>query len=100
MPPRCNDERTSGMSEVQSYITLIVFGVVILVIAFDLIDMAVAALLGVSVLIGLGILREADLVAAVKTAGGPLALLFGGMVVAHTLGGTGLFERVGAGFLR
>lgn len=88
------------MSDVQIYTTLAVFAAVILAIAFDVIDMAVAALLGASVLIGLGILREADLVAAAKTASGPLALLFGGMIVAHTLGGTGLFERVGAGFLR
>jgi Na+/H+ antiporter NhaD/arsenite permease-like protein len=88
------------VSEVQIYITLAVFGAVILAIAFDVMDMAVAALLGVSVLIGLGLLDEADLVAAVKTASGPLSLLFGGMIVAHTLGATGIFERVGAGFLR
>lgn len=35
-----------------------------------------------------------------KTAGGPLSLLFGGMVVAHTLGSTGIFERVGSVYLR
>ena len=49
--------RLSGrslMSELQIYITLAVFAAVILAIAFDVIDMAVAALLGVSVLIGLG----------------------------------------------
>ena len=34
-----------------------------------------------------------------RTAGGPLALLFGGMVVANTLGDTGLFDRVGDAFL-
>ena len=88
------------MSELQIYTTLGVFGAVIIVIAFDLLDMAVAALLGVSVLIGLGILREPDLIEATKTASGPLALLFGGMVVAHTLGSTGLFDRVEAMFLR
>ena len=88
------------MSDLQIYTTLAVFGAVIISIAFDLLDMAVAALLGVSALIGLGILREPDLIEATKTASGPLALLFGGMVVAHTLGGTGLFERVEAMFLR
>jgi Na+/H+ antiporter NhaD/arsenite permease-like protein len=62
--------------------------------------MTVAALLGVSVLIGLGILREPNLIEAAKIASGPLSLLFGGMVVAHTLGGTGIFERVGAVYLR
>jgi Na+/H+ antiporter NhaD/arsenite permease-like protein len=88
------------MSDLEIYITLAVFGGVILVIAFDVIDMAVAALLGVSVLIVLGILHEGDVLAAMRIAGGPLALLFGGMVVAHTLGGTGLFDRVGAVYLR
>src|SRR5262245_65035302 len=62
--------------------------------------MAVAALLGVCILIALGILHEPDLLEATKTASGPLALLFGGMIVAHTLGSTGLFERVEAMLLR
>jgi Na+/H+ antiporter NhaD/arsenite permease-like protein len=88
------------VSELQISITLAVFGAVIISIAFDLVDMTVAALLGVSVLIGLGILHEPDLVEATKTASGPLALLFGGMIVAHTLGSTGLFERVEVIFLR
>ena len=88
------------MSDLQIYVTLAVFGAVIVSIAFDLIDMAVAALLGVSVLIGLGLLHEPDLLEAVKTASGPLSLLFGGMIVAHTLGSTGLFERIEAMFLR
>lgn len=87
------------MSELQIYLTLGIFAAVILAIAFDLIDMAVAALLGVCALIALGILSPNDLVEAVRTAGGPLALLFGGMVVAHVLGKTGLFERVGAVYL-
>jgi Na+/H+ antiporter NhaD/arsenite permease-like protein len=88
------------MSDLQIYITLAVFGGVILAIAFDVLDMAVATLLGVSVLIALGILRPAALQAAMQTAAGPLSLLFGGMVVAHTLGSTGIFERVGGVFLR
>jgi Na+/H+ antiporter NhaD/arsenite permease-like protein len=37
---------------------------------------------------------------AMRTAGGPLALLFGGMVVAHVLGKTGIFERVGVAYLQ
>ncbi len=67
----------------------------ILLIALDVIDMAVAALLGVSILLALGILGTDDLIEASKTAGGPLALLFGGMVVARVLAKTGLFERLG-----
>ena len=88
------------MTEVQVYVTIAVFGAVILAIAFDVIDMAVATLLGVSVLIGGGILNQQDILAAIETAGGPLSLLFGGMVVARTLASTGIFERVGAIYLR
>ncbi len=88
------------MSDLQIYITMAVFGSVILAIAFDVIDMAVATLLGVSVLFGCSILTEEDILVAVKTAGGALSLLFGGMVVARTLASTGLFDRVGAVYLR
>ena len=41
------------MSELQIYLTLAIFASVILVIAFDFIDMAVAALLGVCVMMAL-----------------------------------------------
>lgn len=88
------------MSDLQIYMSIGVFAAVILAIAFDVIDMAVATLLGVSVLIAFGVLREDDIIAAVKTAGGPLSLLFGGMVVARTLASTGLFDRVGTVYLR
>jgi Na+/H+ antiporter NhaD/arsenite permease-like protein len=88
------------MSDFQIYLTLAVFAGVIVAIALDVIDMAVAALIGVCVLIAVGILREPEMIDALRVAGGPLALLFGGMVVAHVLGTTGLFERVGATYLR
>jgi Na+/H+ antiporter NhaD/arsenite permease-like protein len=88
------------MSDLQIYLTLAVFAGVIVAIALDVIDMAVAALIGVCVLIAVGILREPEMIDALRVAGGPLALLFGGMVVAHVLGVTGLFERVGATYLR
>jgi Na+/H+ antiporter NhaD/arsenite permease-like protein len=88
------------MTDFQIYLTLAVFAGVIIVIAFDLMDMAIVALLGVCVLIALGILRGPDIAAASQTAGGPLALLFGGMVVAYVLGKTGVFERIGALYLR
>ena len=87
------------MTDLQIYLTIAVFGGVILVIALDVIDMAVAALLGVSLLLALGLLTTDDVVEAAKTAGGPLALLFGGMVVARVLAKTGVFERVGDRFL-
>lgn len=88
------------MGDLHLYITLGVFAAVILAIAFDLIDMTLAALLGVSVLLGLDILNGSDLLAAANISGGPISLLFGGMVVAHTLSTTGLFERVGNIYLR
>ena len=87
------------MTDLQIYLTLAIFATVILLIAFDVIDMAVAALLGVCAMLALGILTANDLMEAMRTAGGPLALLFGGMVVAHVLGKTGLFERVGTQYL-
>ena len=62
--------------------------------------MAVAALLGVCILLALGLLDTEDLLAAAVTAGGPLSLLFGGMVVARVLARTGVFEWVGDRFLR
>ena len=87
------------MTNFQLYVTLGVFAAVILLIAFDLIDMAVAALLGVSVLIAFGILDNGDLMPIVNTAGGPLALLFGGMVVARVISKTGIFEWLGNALL-
>ena len=88
------------MTDLQIYLTVGVFAGVILVIAFDLIDMAVAALVGVCLLLAMGLLDGEDLMAAAVTAGGPLALLFGGMVVARVLARTGVFEWVGRRFLR
>jgi len=88
------------MSDFQIYLTLAVFGAVILAIAFDVIDMAVAALLGVCALIAFDVLQQADIIQALPMAGGPLALLFGGMVVARVLSKTGVFEHLGAMVLR
>ena len=88
------------MTDFQIHLTIGVFAAVILLIAFDLIDMVVAALLGVSVLFVFGILDGSDLMPIVHTAGGPLALLFGGMVVARVIGTTGIFEWIGDAFLR
>ena len=85
--------------ELQSIIILAVFAGVILAIALNLVDMTLAAMLGVSLLIACGILTEREVMNAVRAAGGPLSLLFGGMVVARTLEPTGFFEQVGIRFL-
>lgn len=88
------------MSELQIVIVLAVFAAVILVIAFDLIDMAVAALVGSCLLVALGILSGQDIADAFRTSTGPLSLLFGGMVVARILGTTGVFDLLGDCYLR
>jgi Na+/H+ antiporter NhaD/arsenite permease-like protein len=88
------------MTEFQIYLTFVVFAGVILAIALEVIDLTLAALLGVSILIVAGIFSREDVMKAQEMAGGALALLFGGMVVARILVKTGIFERVGALFLR
>lgn len=87
------------MTDLQIYLTIGIFGAVILTIALDVIDMAVATLLGVCVMIAAGILDDKDFLATAQTAGGTLSLLFGGMVVARVLEKTGIFDRVGAPLL-
>jgi Na+/H+ antiporter NhaD/arsenite permease-like protein len=87
------------MTDLQTIITLVVCASVILAIAFDVIDMVLAALLGVSILIVAGSVTQQDILNAVSAGGGALTLLFGGMVVARTLRPTGLFENIGTRFL-
>jgi Na+/H+ antiporter NhaD/arsenite permease-like protein len=88
------------MDTVQTTPTLIVFAAVILAIAFDVMDMVVAALLGVAVLIFLGVYSAKDVAAVADASSGSLALLFGGMVVVRVLAPTGLFDWVGSKYLR
>jgi len=87
------------MSEMQTVLTLLVFSGVILVIAFNWLDMLVVALLGICLLSLFGILSHETIINAVKASDGALSLLFGGMVVARTLRPTGIFEHVGTRFL-
>ncbi len=87
------------MTKFQMILTLVVFGGVILAIAFDLIEMMLVALLGVSVLTLFGIFSQQDILDMTRTANGPITLLFGGMVVAMTLGPTGIFDYVGTRYL-
>jgi len=87
------------MTDLQIYLTLGIFGAVILAIAFDIVDMMVAALLGVGLMMLFGILTGKEILEAMRTGGGPLSLLFGGMVVARVLAKTGIFERLGNRFL-
>jgi Na+/H+ antiporter NhaD/arsenite permease-like protein len=86
-------------SEWQAVLTYVVFGSVILAIAFDVMDMALAALLGVSLLSLFGIFTGKDVQDVTVTLRGPLALLFGGMVVARLISTTGIFDNIGTRFL-
>jgi len=87
------------LSDPQSILILVVFAAVILAIAFDWIDMVLAALLGVCTLTVFGIFGRDDVMNSIGSSQEPLALLFGGMVVARTLEPTGIFEHVGTRFL-
>ena len=88
------------MTELQTYLTFGVFAGVILAIAFNVLDMTLATLLGVSTLIVAGVFTQDDMLRTQQMAGGAIALLFGGMVVARILATTGIFKRVGRLFLR
>ena len=84
----------------QTTVTLIVFVAVILLIAFDVLDMMLVGLIGVSTLIALGIFNARDVIEVNRTADGTIALLFGGLVVARTLVPTGIFDLLGTIYLR
>jgi Na+/H+ antiporter NhaD/arsenite permease-like protein len=84
----------------QTTTTLVVFASVILLIVFDVMDMMLVGLLGVSALTVTGVITAEDVSAVNRTASGPITLLFGGMVVARVLAPTGIFERVGTLYLR
>ncbi len=86
------------MTDFRIYLALGVVAAVIFAIMLDLIDMVVAALLGVSVLFVFCVLDGGDLMPIVSTTGSPLALLFGGMVVARMIGTTVIFDWLGDGF--
>jgi Na+/H+ antiporter NhaD/arsenite permease-like protein len=87
------------LNDPHSILILVVFAAVILAIAFDWIDMVLAALLGVCTLTAFGIYGREDVMNSVGSFQEPLALLFGGMVVARTLEPTGIFENIGTRFL-
>ncbi len=88
------------MTDLQVFVTPIIFAGVILSIAFNVLDIVLAALIGVSTMLLFGVFTSQEFLNAVKTAGGPISLLFGGMVVARTLVPTGLFDLLGTHFLR
>ena len=88
------------MTQFQTIFILVVFAAVILAIAFDVVDMVLAALLGVAALIVVGVFSAPDVAKITGNSAGPIALLFGGMIVAGVLAPTGLFDWVGTRYLR
>jgi Na+/H+ antiporter NhaD/arsenite permease-like protein len=89
-----------NLDSTQSLLILGTFAAVILVIAFDLLDIAVTALIGLCLLLVTGALDGRDLLKAIAGGGESLALLFGGMVVARVLTPTGIFDIAGYYFVR
>ena len=71
------------------------FVAVIGLIAFDLVDLSLAAMGGVILCYLAGVLEDEDILATIEHGGGTIALLFGGMVVARVLVPTGIFEWLG-----
>ena len=57
------------MSELQIIVTFVVFAAVILIIAFNILDIALAGMLGVSALIVFGVLTLDDILNIVRTSG-------------------------------
>jgi len=88
------------MTDLQVIVTPIIFAGVILCIAFSVLDIVLAAFLGVSTMLLFGVFTSQELLNAVQTAGGPISLLFGGMVVARTLVPMGVFDLLGTQFLK
>jgi Na+/H+ antiporter NhaD/arsenite permease-like protein len=84
----------------QSLIILLTFAAVMAVIALDVLDISVTALLGLCVLLVTGAIDARDVQDALNGGGESLALLFGGMVVARVLTPTGIFDLAGYYFAR
>jgi len=87
------------MLDAQTLWITVVFGLVILCIAFNIADMTLLAMLGLCVLTIAGLVSHTDVFNAARASSGSLALLFGGMVVARVLAPTGIFDNLGTRFL-
>jgi Na+/H+ antiporter NhaD/arsenite permease-like protein len=87
------------MPEIHAYAIYAVFAAVIVCVALNLMDMTLAALLGLCALTLAGIVTQPDIMRSFVASEGALALLFGGMVVARVLAPTGIFENAGTRLL-
>jgi Na+/H+ antiporter NhaD/arsenite permease-like protein len=89
-----------NLASPQSLIILLTFATVMVVIALDVLDISVTALLGLCILLLTGAIDARDVQNALNGGGESLALLFGGMVVARVLTPTGIFDLAGYYFAR
>ena len=90
----------TGASTLPAIIASLTFAGVILAIALDLLDLAVAGLLGAVLLRLLGIVSRETAVSSINAGFDTIGLFFGGMVVARALIPTGVFDYLGARVLR
>lgn len=79
----------------QAIVTIFVFASVILAIAFDLINLTLAAVLGAAALRATGVMTVSQGVGYVAEAHATIALFFGGMVIVRAFAPTGIFELIG-----
>jgi len=89
-----------GTSNLPAIIAVLIFASVILSIALNWLDLAVAGLLGAVLLRPLGIVSQETAVSSINVGFDTIALFFGGMVVARALIPTGIFDYLGARVLR
>jgi Na+/H+ antiporter NhaD/arsenite permease-like protein len=89
-----------GASNLPAIIAALTFAAVILAIALNWLDLAVAGLLGVVLLRVLGIVSQESAVSSINVGFDTIGLFFGGMVVARAMIPTGIFDYLGARVLR
>src|ERR1700733_6656525 len=89
-----------GASNFPAIIAALTFALVILSIALNWLDLAVAGLLGAVFLRALGIVSQETAVSSINAGFDTIGLFFGGMVVARALIPTGIFDYLGAAVLR
>ncbi len=90
----------SAHPNIPAIITVLVFAGIILSIALNWLNLAVAGLLGAMLLRILGIVSPQTAVSSINAAFDTIGLFFGGMVVARALIPTGIFDYLGARVLR
>ncbi len=85
-----------GSTNLPAMIAALTFAAVILAIALNWLDLAVAGLLGAVLLRLLGIVSQETAVSSINAGFDTIGLFFGGMLVARALTPTGIFEYLGA----